>query len=186
MKDEAIIELYEARSEAALDESGRAYGKYLHAVAYGILRDHGDAEETVNDTLLKAWAAIPPEHPANLKGFLRRITRQLAINRLEQKTAAKRGGGEYALALDELAECIPGSDSGEDIADTIALKDALNRFLRGLPEEQRNVFVRRYWHMESVAEIAAACGISESKVKSMLMRTRNRLRKKLTEEGFFL
>lgn len=185
MKDEAILALYWARSEAAIAETDRAYGRYCHSVAFGILRNQADAEETVNDTLLKAWDSIPPERPHHFKGFLARITRQLSINRLEQNLAQKRGGGQYALALDELAECIPGSH-GEDLAELTALRDALNRFLRGLPPEPRAVFIRRYWHTQSIAEIAARCGMSESKVKSMLLRTRNKLRKALTEEGFFV
>ena len=186
MKDEAIINLYWARDEAAIDESERSYGRYLRGVAYGILRDREDAEEMVNDTWLKAWASIPPERPTYLKGFFGRITRQLSLNRLERETAEKRGGGEYRAALDELEECIPDGQSGGDPADRIALQDALNRFLRELPEEQRNVFIRRYFYMEPVSGIAEACGMSVSKVKSMLMRTRDRLRKRLLEEGFFL
>ena len=183
MKDEAIIELFWARSEAAIDETDRAYGRYCHSIAYRILRVHEDAKETVNDTWLKAWNTIPPERPHHLKGFLGRITRQLSINRLERETAQKRGAGQYALALDELAECIPDRNRSEDLTDLTALRDALNRFLRGLSAEHRSVFLRRYWYAQSVAEIAAGCGMSESKVKSMLLRTRNRLRKMLTAEG---
>lgn len=185
MKDESIIELYWERLEAAIEESERAYGRYCRAVAYGILRDMSDAEEAVNDTWLKAWNAMPPERPQSLKGFFGRITRQLSLNRLEKKMAGKRGGGEMALALDELAECIADRDNGEDFADQIALRDALNSFLRKLSPEARTVFIRRYWHVQSIDEIAKACGMSVSKVKSMLMRTRNRLKKALTEEGFF-
>ena len=110
MKDEAIIELYFARAEEAIRETELSYGQYCRSLAYGILRNHEDAEETVNDAYLKTWASIPPQRPANLKGFLGRITRQLSLNRLEKNTAAKRGGGTYALALDELAECIPGGN----------------------------------------------------------------------------
>ena len=186
MKDEAIIELYWARSGAAIDETDRAYGHYCQSIAYGILRIHEDAEETVNDTWLKAWDTIPPERPHYLKGFLGRITRQLSINRLEKETAQKRGAGQYALALEELAECIPDQSRGEDLADLTALRDALNRFLRSLPVESRSVFLRRYWYAQSIVEIAAGYGMSESKVKSMLLRTRNKLRKLLTEEGFVL
>jgi len=186
MKDETIIALYWTRDEAAIAASEQAYGRYLNALAYGILRDREDAEETVNDTWLKAWDSIPPERPFYLKGYFGRITRQLAINRLERETAAKRGGGEYRAVLDELAECVPDRESGEDFANRIALTDALNRFLRELPDEQQAVFIRRYWHMQSVAEIASGCGMSESKVKSMLMRLRNRLKKRLLEEGFTL
>ena len=137
MKDEAIIELYFARAEEAIRETELSYGQYCRSLAYGILRNHEDAEETVNDAYLKTWASIPPQRPANLKGFLGRITRQLSLNRLEKNTAAKRGGGTYALALDELAECIPGGN-GEDLADLTALRDVLNRFLYSLGREQKN------------------------------------------------
>ena len=183
MSDENIIELYWKRSEAAIQETERAYGRYVHAVAHGILRDEGDAEEIVNDTYLKAWNTIPPERPGYLKGFLARMTRQLAVNRLERNTAAKRGGGQYPLVLEELADCIPDR-SAEEYCEMTALRDALNGFLRALAPESRKVFLRRYWHIQTVAEIAGALSMSESKVKSMLMRTRNKLKKYLTEEGF--
>jgi len=184
MTDEKIIELYWERSEAAIEETDRTYGRYFRSVAYGILWDEEDAKETVNDTYLKAWNSIPPERPNYLKAFLARITRQLSINRLEQNTAKKRGAGQYELILDELAECIPDHDNGEDIADMTALRDTLNRFLRSLPSESRSVFIRRYWHTQPITVIAEECGMSESKVKAMLMRTRNKLKKILNEEGY--
>ncbi len=182
MTDEKIIELFWQRSETAITETDRVYGRYFRSVAYGILWNHEDAEETVNDTYLKAWNVIPPERPEHLKAFLARITRQLSINRLERNTAKKRGAGQYELILDELAECIP--DTGEDTANRTALHDMLNRFLRSLSSDSRTVFIRRYWHIQPVAVIAKDCGMSESKVKSMLMRTRNKLKKQLKEEGY--
>ena len=184
MTDEKIIELYLARAEAAIEETDRAYGRYFRSVAYGILWDEEDAEETVNDAYLKAWNIIPPERPNYLKAFLARITRQLSINRLEQNTAQKRGAGQHELILDELAECIPDSDSGEDVENLTALRDTLNGFLRSLSAETRSVFIRRYWHTQPITEIARDSGMSESKVKSMLMRTRNKLKKILHEEGY--
>ena len=186
MKDEELLALYWTRSESAIGETDRVYGRYCQSIAFGILRDARDAEETVNDAYLKAWNAIPPERPEPLKGFLARITRQLSINRLERNNAQKRGAGQYALALEELSECIPDRSGEADPAEGTALRDALNRFLRELDPEPRRVFIRRYWHTQSIAEIAGACGMSSSKVKSMLLRTRNRLRARLTEEGFFL
>lgn len=184
MTDNKIIELYWERSERAIEETDRVYGRYFRSVAYGILWDEEDAKETVNDTYLKAWNSIPPERPNYLKAFLARITRQLSINRLEQNTAKKRGAGQYELILDELAECIPDGD--EDIGDVAALRDTLNRFLRSLPSDARCVFIRRYWHTQPIAEIARAYGMSESKVKSILMRTRNKLKKILNEEGYIV
>ena len=151
-------------------------------MAFRILRNDEDAKETVNDTYLKAWNIIPPQRPNHLKAFLGRITRQLSINRLEHNSAKKRAGSQYQLALDELSECI--AQSQEDFADTIALRDALNQFLHSLPPEARRVFIRRYWHLHSIAEIAASFSMSESKVKSLLMRTRKKLKQHLTEGGF--
>lgn len=181
MTDEEIIALFWQRSEIAISETDHAYGRYFHSVAFGILRNDEDAKETVNDTYLKAWNIIPPQRPNHLKAFLGRITRQLSINRLEHNSAKKRAGSQYQLALDELSECI--AQSQEDFADTIALRDALNQFLHSLPPEARRVFIRRYWHLHSIAEIAASFSMSESKVKSLLMRTRNKLKQHLTEGG---
>ena len=182
MTDQQIVALYWQRSESAIAETDRHYGRYFHYIAYSILQDEEDAKETVNDTYLKAWNTMPPQRPNHLKAFLGRITRQLSINRLEHNSAKKRAGSQYQLALDELSECI--SQSQEDFADTIALRDALNQFLHSLPPEARRVFIRRYWHLHSVAEIASDFSMSESKVKSILMRTRKKLKQHLTEGGF--
>ncbi len=182
MTDEIIIGLYLERSETAIAETQRLYGRYFTSIAYGIVWNDSDAEEVVNDTYLHAWNTIPPEHPENLRAFLGRITRQLAIKRLEKNTAKKRGEGQYASVIDELAECI--SDNNADFADTVILRDVLNRFLHTLPAEVRGVFIRRYWHMQSIEDIALSCRMSESRVKSMLFRTRKKLKAYLNEEGF--
>ncbi len=186
MNDETILELYLERSEQAIEETEKAYGRYCHYIAYTILRSDEDAEEIVNDTWLKAWQVIPPQKPNPLKGFLGQITRRLSINRLETYTAQKRGGGQYPLTLDELAECIPSAESGEDIANITALTDILNRFLRSLPLDARRVFIRRYWYTASVSEISKAFSMSESKVKSLLLRTREKLKVILEKEGYDL
>ena len=183
MTDDRIIGLYLERSENAVTETQRQYGRYFTSIAYGIVRNESDAEEVVNDVYLQAWNTIPPEHPGNLRAFLGRITRQLAIKRLEHNTAKKRGEGQYLSVIEELEECISGGD-GEDIPDMLALRDTLNRFLRTLPEDVRGVFIRRYWHMQSIAQIATVCSMSESRVKSQLMRTRKKLKTYLMEEGF--
>ncbi|MBQ7365033.1 MAG: RNA polymerase sigma factor [Clostridia bacterium] len=185
MNDEMIVALYWARSEEAIAETDRAYGKYCRTVAYGILRNDEDAVETVNDTYLKAWNSIPPHRPNPLKAFLAKITRHLSINRLEEKKAKKRGGGQYALVLDELAECLPDRNES-DPTDALALQDTLNRFLKTLPLEARQIFVLRYWHLASIEEIAKKLSVGESKIKSALMRTRDKLKKTLREEGFFV
>lgn len=185
MTDEQIVALYWQRCEQAIEETNRAYGRYLRYVGSSILRDDEDTEEIVNDTYAKAWNTIPPERPDPLKGFLARITRQLAINRLKENTRLKRGGGQYELALEEIGDCAGGT-SGEDMAELTALRDALNQFLRQLSVEKRRVFIRRYWYMDSISEIACRFGIGESKVKSMLMRTREQLREFLEKGGFIV
>jgi len=182
MTDENIVRLFWERSESAIAETEKLYGNYFFHIANGILHSEEDAKEVVNDTYLKAWNSIPPERPNPLKAFLGRITRQLSINRLEQNTAKKRGGGQYTAAIDELAEVL--ADGGDDYA-VADLTDALNRFLRKLPTDQRRVFIKRYWYMHSVADIAASYDMSESKVTSMLFRLRNKLKEQLLKEGFY-
>ena len=184
MTDEQIVTLYWNREEIAITETDTKYGRYFHYIAFGILCDDEDAKETVNDTYLKAWNSMPPQKPNHLKAFLGRITRQLSINRLEWNTAKKRGASQYDLSLDELRDCIPDADSGEDYADITALRDCLNAFLHRLPDGARRVFIRRYWHMHSIARIAEDFSFSESKVKTMLMRTREKLKQHLIDEGF--
>lgn len=182
MTDEAIVALFWSRSELALEETKAQYGRYVQSIAYGILQDREDAGEIANDTYLKAWNSIPPQRPSPLKAFLGRIARQLALNRAEQKNAAKRGGGRYAEVVEELSEC--RSDAAvADFSDSLALQTALNGFLRSLPLEARRVFLRRYWYTASVSEIAQFYGMSESKVKSLLLRTRNKLKLYLEQEG---
>lgn len=184
MTDERIVELYWQRDERAIRETELAYGTYIHYIAYAILRDESDAGEITNDTYLKAWNSIPPQRPKPLKAFLGRIARQLSLNRAEYNTADKRGGSQYPLALDELLECVADKDSSPDPADLIALRDAINAFLRSLPTEARRMFIRRYWYMDSIKEIASAFAVGESRVKSTLVRAREKLRKVLKKEGF--
>jgi RNA polymerase sigma-70 factor (ECF subfamily) len=184
MTDEKIIDLYWARSEKAIEETDRAYGRYFTSIAYGILKNQEDAKETVNDTYLAAWNSMPPERPRHLKAFLGAVTRRLSINRAERNTAQKRGGAQYPLALDELLECVADKDSLPDPVDLVALTDALNAFLRSLPTDARRMFIRRYWYMDSIADIASAFAASESRVKSTLARAREELRKTLEKEGF--
>ncbi len=183
MTDEKIIELYFERSETAIAETERAYGRYFICVARGMLQNEEDCREIVNDTYAKVWTLIPPERPKNLKAFVGNVTRQLSINRLESYKAQKRGCGQYAMALHELEECIP-DDADDDICDAVALRDSLNRFVSLLSDDQRRVFIKRYWHMHSVSDIARELGMGESKVKTSLMRTRNKLKQHLTKEGF--
>lgn len=181
MTDREIIALYWQRSEAAIAATEKVYGRYCHCIAYGILRSKEDSCEVVNDTYLKAWHSIPPQQPNPLKIFLGRIARQLAINRLEQNTAQKRGSGQYTLALEELTDCTDGSPL--DISEQIALREALEHFLQNLPMQTRQIFLMRYWYFQSIAEISEAFNIGQSKVKMQLLRTREHLKIYLQEEG---
>ncbi len=186
MDDQQIIELYWARSESAIAETDKKYGKLCRRIALNILANPQDSEECVSDTYLKVWSVIPPKRPVKLSAFLGKITRNLAINRYEKATAGKRGGGEVPVALEELAECIPDPNSVERAVDNRILADKLNVFLGGLSVEARKIFMRRYWEVCSVQEIAEIYGISESKVKVSLFRTRGKLRSFLEQEGIAL
>lgn len=185
MDDLQIVELYWQRSETAITESEKKYGRYCHSIACNILRDEGDSEECVNDTYLKAWGAMPPHRPCRLGVFLGKITRNLALNRLEMRLAEKRGFGQSALILDELTECIPDGDASP-MADEFILKDALDRFLHSLSEDTALLFLGRYWYFRSVKELAAELGMSESKVKVTLHRTRSKCKQFFEKEGITL
>ncbi len=182
MDDAKIIELYFARKEDAIVETDKRYGRYCRYIACNILNNDADAEEIVNDTYLKVWNSVPPKRPNPLKSYLGKICNRLAINRYYEKNAEKRGGGQVALALEELAECVSGKES--DIADELALKNALDRFLASLPQKTRNIFVRRYWYGASVSEISKEYGIGESYVTVLMLRTRKKLKAFLQKEGF--
>ncbi len=186
MEEQQIIDLYFARSEQAIAETDRKYGKYCRQVAYNILYSHPDSEECVNDTYLKTWNAIPPKRPNLLKVFLGKITRNLALDRWDWNHATKRGGGELAVSLEELGECVPSPTGTEEIIENKELIRVLNTFLGKLPAESRKVFLRRYWNLSPIKEIAAYYGLSESKVKMLLMRTRNALKDYLEQEGIGL
>lgn len=186
MNDSQILELYRARSENAIAETANKYGKYCHYIARNILHDNEESEECVNDTYLKAWENIPPQRPKQLGTFLGKITRNLALNKYKHDTTQKRGAGQVSLALDELQECLPDGSDVEQVVDELVLTETLNQFLASLPTETRKVFMRRYWYVSSIKEIAADFNISESKVKMLLLRARNELKKTLEKEGFHL
>lgn len=184
MEDHAIVELYFARSESAIDECQRKYGRYCFAVADSILSNPEDSRECVNDLWLKVWNSIPPHRPENLKTFCGKIVRNLAIDRYRSSRTYQHGGGEYPLALEEIADCIPArTGEVESAFDEKALSDALNRFLATLPADTRRIFVCRYWNLKSVKAIADDYGYGESRVKMILLRTREKLKKFLTGEG---
>lgn len=186
MDDQKIVNLYWERSADAISETQKKYGKYCHTIAYNILNSREDAEECVNDTYIRTWKAIPPHKPERLSTFLGKITRNLALDRYAYDTAKKRAGS-VQLALNELGECIPAPATGRNaISDEIALKTAINGFLESLPSQTRKIFVRRYWYVSSIKEIARDFGFTESKVKVTLLRTRNDFKAYLEKEGIVL
>ena len=184
MEDAGIIDLYWARNQRAIYETRVKYGPYLKRVAVNVLSDDEDAEECVNDTYLGAWNAMPPTRPAVLRVFLGKIARRISLNRMRERLAYKRGGGEAALVLEELQECIPDGSDTEKTVEAKLLGRALDHFLETVPERQRAIFVRRYWHMEPIHEIAKAAGMTEGAVKTSLHRTREKLRDFLRKEGW--
>lgn len=183
MDDKQIVDLYWKRSESAISETAQKYGSYCHSVAYNVLSNNEDAEESVNDTYLVTWNNLPPCRPAILVSFLGKITRRLSIDRWRARSAHKRGGGQVVLALDELEECVSDRHSIEETYLRKETVQALNKFLSRLPETQRDIFVRRYFILDPIKDIALSFGFSESKVTAMLHRTREKLRAELSQEG---
>ena len=180
MEDRDIIALYWDRSEAAILETQQKYGKYCYTIAYNILYSHEDAEECVNDTYIKAWETMPPESPLRLSAYLGKITRNIALNRYAHNHADKRNT-HLTEVYDEAADAI--SVSGKSLPDELILKEAINSFVASLPKETRVIFVRRYWYMSPVKDIAKDYGLSEGPVKSILSRTRKRFKAHLEKEG---
>ena len=175
MDDADIVSLYWQRNEEAIRETEEKYGAYLGKIAWNILANREDSEESVNDTYLHAWNSMPPQKPAMLSTYLGKLTRQLSIDIYRRRNRAKRGGSEYALSLTELEDCV-SSGSTEDEVEVHLLAEALGQYLRGISPEARTAFLRRYYFMDPLGEIAAGQGFTESKVKSMLSRSRLGLR----------
>lgn len=186
MEDEKIIELYWQRQEQALTETEKKYALYLTKIAWNILADRQDSEESVNDTYLAAWNAMPPQRPHVLSVFLGKITRRISIDRWRARHAEKRKPSEYALSLSELEDCISGESTPETELNVKLLGEAISRFLLALPKETRTLFVARYYFLDSLKEAAETSGMTESRAKSLLYRTRCALREHLGKEGFFL
>ncbi len=184
MDDKSIVDLYWKRSERAIQETETKYGGYCYAIAYNVLANNEDAQECVSDTYLAAWNALPPHRPAILTAFLGKLTRRISIDRWRSLTACKRGGGQIALALDELGDCASNAPSAEAAVISREMTEAFNRYLDALPQEERLVFLRRYFFFDPVAKIAENFGFSESKVTSILHRTRKKLRQQLSKEGY--
>ncbi len=186
MHDEQIVELYWNRDESAISKTEEKYGHYLTKIAYNILADLDDSLESVNDTYYKAWNSMPPHKPCILSAYLGKITRELSIDIFRKRNRKKRIASEYAISFSELDDCISVGNNTEESVDVNLLSSAINTFLHGLPPKQRVVFVGRYYYGDSIADISKYYDMSESKVKSMLYRTRIALRTHLEKEGFFI
>lgn len=183
MDDISIVKLYFARSEQAIQETDSKYGGYCYSIAYHILANPEDSEESVSDTYLSAWNTIPPRRPNLLAPFLGKIVRNISIDRWRKNGALKRGGGEMPLALEELQECVASEENLEAGYEQKELVRQVRDFLARLSDTERRVFVCRYWYLDSTADIGKRFGFSESKVSSMLHRIRGRLEKHLKREG---
>jgi len=186
MKDEQIVVLYWDRNEEAIRETGQKYGAYLAKISYNILSDLEDSKECVNDTYLKAWNSMPTHRPSVLSTYLGKITRQLSIDVFRKKHSTKRYASEYAVSLDELGDSFSDGFTPEQSLDAKALDEAINHFVRALPDDARNAFIGRYYFFDSLKAVAAYCGMSESKAKNLLYRARQSLKAYLVKEGFDL
>ena len=184
MDDREIVELFWQRDQSAIEETDRKYGRYCYAISYNILKDEGDCEECLNDTWLKTWNSIPPARPYSLKMYVAKIVRNLAFNRYSANTAQKRSNGQMPLVLDELSEVIASDVNVESEVNARELGQVINSFIRELPVKEGNVFIRRYFYAESIAEIAQRYHISTNNVTVMLSRTRSKLKSYLQEEGY--
>ena len=183
MEDSQIVELYWKRSESAVSETAAKYGKYCYRIALNILGNREDAEESVNDTWFNVWNALPPHRPNVLCTFLGKITRRISIDKWRRYTADKRGGGETALVLDELEDCVASGQNVEREVEEHELAAALNRLLSSLSTDVRDVFICRYFFLLPITEICKSFDYSQSKTKSMLSRTRRKLQEYLEKEG---
>ena len=184
MDDTAIVDLYWQRSDRAISETEQKYGQFCHSIAYRICLDHADAEECVNDTWLSAWNAMPDARPSALSAFLGAITRNHALDLFRRKKRGKRGGGETALALEELDECVPSSADVQRQVEEVEFTRCIDRFLAALPAADRHVFVARYFFLASVTEIAEREHCSQGGIKMRLYRLRGKLKICLEEEGY--
>lgn len=186
MDDGKIVSMYLLRSENAIAETAKKYGGYCFRIAEDILCDREDSEECVNDAYLRVWDSVPPNEPRDLRTYIGKLTRNLALNRYRNRSAKKRGCGQTPLVLDELLECVPADGDTENVVDDIVLRETLDRFLASLDVTSRRIFVRRYWYMSPIKEIAKSLGFGESRVKMSLLRSRDALREMLTKEGISL
>lgn len=184
MKDDKIIALFFQRDEQAISEVQKHYGAGCYGIAKKFLDLPEDCEECVNETWVRAWSAIPPLRPKNLKVYLFSITRNLAFNRLRYRKAERRQGNETAAVLEELDNCIASVESPEDTVIAKELKQVLNEFLDLLPMRDRDIFLRRYFFADSIKEISQRYSLREGNVAVILNRVRKKLKQHLIKEGY--
>ena len=183
--DASIVEALTARDEHALEEVSRLYGRMLHGIALRITGSEADAEECVNDALLDLWNAVPPDHPTRLSAYVSALVRRRAIDRVRYNAARQRTGITFVESTEELSECLADPD-GYTTCDTLAIRDILQAFVDNLPEEDRRIFLLRYYRFESQESIAELCGLSIPAVAMRLMRLRKRLKKALNAAGIHI
>ncbi len=186
VEDDKIVDLLFKRDESAVGEMTSKYHKYCYTIAHGILHSDEDAKEAVNDTWIGAWNSIPPNKPERLSTYLGKITRRISLNMWRNSHTAKRKNNQIDMMLDELADSIPSGKSIEDEMENRELGKLINEFLNTIPDIEQKVFVCRYWYADSIAKISEDFGFTQSKVKSMLHRTRKKLRVWLEKEGVFI
>ncbi|MBE6985643.1 MAG: sigma-70 family RNA polymerase sigma factor [Ruminococcaceae bacterium] len=183
MEDRRIVELYWLRSEEAITASERKYGAYCNTISYNITYSHEDAEECVNETWIRSWNTMPPQKPMRLMAFFGKIVRNCSLDLFRRKTALQRGGGSVPLALEELSECLASEQDVEKQVESRQLSESLNRFLHDLPQRDCNLFLRRYFYMDSVETAAKRYHITAKNAAVILHRVRKKLAEYLQKEG---
>lgn len=186
VRESEILDLYFERNEKAISETASLYGDAVMKISRNILKNESDSEENENDTYVSLWNSIPPQRPQSLIAYISKTARNLALNKLDKRNTLKRSAHKDALSIHELDECTPSNLSVENDADSKLLSETISKFLRSEREDARNIFIRRYFFCDSVKDIAELLSLSESKVKSSLMRTRGRLKDHLLKEGFII
>ena len=184
MTDDEIIRLLEARREQAVEALSKEYGAYCRQIAFRLIKQPEDAEEIVNDVWLRVWNSIPPLRPDSLRHYLAKLTRNLSLDRVRRQTAEKRGGAELPLVLEELENCLPAGETPESSLSAKELGFAINRFLDTQPRRNQDIFLRRYFFSETVAEIASRYHMREDNVRLTLSRTRTKLKAYLKQGGY--
>ncbi|MDR3270275.1 MAG: sigma-70 family RNA polymerase sigma factor [Peptococcaceae bacterium] len=182
MDDNTIIDLFWSRSETAIAETNKKYGAYCMTIAMNILQNREDSNECLNDTYHMTWSAIPPQRPVIFPAFLGRIARNVSLNKYKARHTKKRGGQEMDVLLSELEHCLPAPNNVEAEYETGQVAKTISNFLYAMNTHDRIIFVRRYWYADSIAALAQRYQMGESKVKSLLFRTRNKLRVYLERE----